>query len=49
MNKKTVTTKEAAVLSNNKLRKKVVVDTSKVGNYERRQPKREKGKKRKER
>jgi hypothetical protein len=46
MKQKTVTLKKAAVLSNNKLRSKIVVDTSKVDQYERRRQKRSKHKER---
>lgn len=39
---KTVTLKKAAVISNNKLKTKVVADTGKVANYERKRQKRKK-------
>jgi hypothetical protein len=47
MKPKTVTLNKAAVLSNNSLKKGVVIDTSKVANYERRRKKVKKSKRRK--
>jgi hypothetical protein len=43
MKPKTVSLNKAAVLSNNSLKKGVVIDTSKVDNYERRRKKAKKG------
>jgi hypothetical protein len=47
MNSKMATLKKAAVLSNNKLKSKVIVDTSKVADYERRRKKIKKSRRRK--